>query len=100
MEHDDIQSPVLGRRQILRTASALGIFALARTTFARSAFASEIATPDVDFSDVLDDARFQSVCSITPSSIQGPYYLNLNLLRTDITEGLPGLATRLLFQVV
>jgi protocatechuate 3,4-dioxygenase beta subunit len=40
------------------------------------------------------------VCSLTPSETAGPYYLNLNLVRTDITEGQPGLKSRILIHVV
>ena len=29
-------------------------------------------------------------CSLTPSQVQGPFYLPLNLLRQDITDGYPG----------
>jgi protocatechuate 3,4-dioxygenase beta subunit len=30
------------------------------------------------------------MCTVYPQETQGPFYLNLNLLRTDITEGKPG----------
>jgi protocatechuate 3,4-dioxygenase beta subunit len=99
MDSDDVFSPILGRRQILRGAGALGFLSLARHISLPGG--NRIAMPnDADLSDLIDDARVQAVCSITPGETEGPYYLNLNLLRTDITEGLPGIATRLLLNVV
>lgn len=99
MEDDDILSPVLGRRQILRGASALGIFGLARFA-GRDRVAGANALPNDDLSDLADDPRMQAVCSITPAETDGPYYLNLNLYRTNITEGLPGLPLRVFVNVV
>jgi protocatechuate 3,4-dioxygenase beta subunit len=51
-------------------------------------------------SDLADDDKLQAVCTLTPGETEGPYYLNLNLVRQDITEGLPGLHTRLFLHVV
>ncbi len=107
MENDDVLSPILGRRQILRTAGALSLLGLGLSKVARgqgllTALETEAGTPvsAFDASDLVDDPRMATVCTIAPSLTQGPYYLNLNLMRSDITEGLPGLPTRLHIQVV
>jgi protocatechuate 3,4-dioxygenase beta subunit len=39
-------------------------------------------------------------CVLTPELTEGPYYLDLDLMRRDITEGRPGLAYDLAVQVV
>jgi hypothetical protein len=92
---DDVQSPVGGRREILRTAaSAAGLLSLAGFGRAKPLAALGAAAPRL----VLP--RTQKVCVITPSQGVGPYYLNLNLLRSDITEGLPGLVTKFFVDVI
>jgi protocatechuate 3,4-dioxygenase beta subunit len=40
------------------------------------------------------------VCVITPETTEGPYYFDPALVRGDITEGRPGLPTRVRLQVV
>jgi hypothetical protein len=40
------------------------------------------------------------VCVLTPELTEGPYYLPLNLVREDITEGKPGVPLRLRLAVV
>ncbi|MEZ4688723.1 MAG: hypothetical protein R3A12_00505 [Ignavibacteria bacterium] len=39
-------------------------------------------------------------CWLTPATTEGPYYLNGNLVRMDITEGRPGLALRMNINVI
>lgn len=39
-------------------------------------------------------------CALTPELTEGPYYLDLDLLRSDITEGRPGVPLRMLLTVV
>lgn len=39
-------------------------------------------------------------CTVYPQQTEGPYYLDLNQLRRDITEGKPGTPLRLVIQVV
>jgi len=103
---DDGNSRVLGRRQILRGAASVAAMgalfgrwpALARPQ--ASGFGGGEADEEFDVSDLLDDASMQSVCSLTPAQIQGPYYANLNLVRQDIAEGKPGLRTKLWISVV
>lgn len=40
------------------------------------------------------------VCVITPETTEGPYYFDPALVRTDITEGRPGLTTKVRLQIV
>ena len=46
MDDDDIFSPILGRRDILRTASALGVLSLARLATRNALDLRAGATPD------------------------------------------------------
>jgi protocatechuate 3,4-dioxygenase beta subunit len=41
-----------------------------------------------------------NVCVLTPQAIEGPYYFDPNLVRANITEGRPGIPTRLMLQVI
>ena len=41
-----------------------------------------------------------NVCLLTPESTSGPYYFDPDLVRADITEGLPGTPLELVLQVV
>jgi protocatechuate 3,4-dioxygenase beta subunit len=95
MFDDDVFSPVLGRRDILRTASALALLGMLGKRAGLLASASEL-----DVSDLADDSALQGMCTLTPSATQGPFYLPLDLVRQDITEGQPGLSTRLVLHVV
>lgn len=92
MELDDLPpSPSrptsLKRRDLLRAFGAASVGAAA----IGSAEASLAATR----STVL-----QTSCTLTPSATQGPYWLNLALLRKDITEGLPGVPLHLWLRIV
>lgn len=100
MHDDDLSSPVTGRRQILRRAGALGVMGLMAGGAPLTALADAARSAGFDLSDMIDDPTVQGLCSLTPTETSGPYYLDLELLRQDITEGLPGLAARLLIQVV
>ena len=99
MENDDVFSPIVGRRQILAGAATLGML----VGLGRSARARPRATDgadEIDLSDLVVGDMMQGMCVLTPSETAGPFYLNLNLVRQDITEGQPGLAMRLLLNVV
>lgn len=41
-----------------------------------------------------------TMCVLTPQSIEGPFYIDPKLVRSDITEGLPGVKLRLALNVV
>ncbi len=101
MDHDDVFSPILGRRDILRTAGALGILEMLRRAAPSLGTGTALAAPgDVDFSDLLDNPALQGVCTLTPSQTSGPFYFDTGLVRSDITEGRPGIPTRLAIHVV
>jgi len=98
IDDDDLLTPVLGRREILRNLGALGLLAgLGR--FPRS-LAALGAGAEPDLADLVDASGMQGMCLLTPSAIVGPYYLPLDLVRQDITEGQVGLPTRFLISVV
>ncbi len=40
-----------------------------------------------------------NLCTVYPQQTEGPYYLDLDMLRRDITEGKPGKALRVVVQV-
>lgn len=76
------------RRGFLRLAGALGIGSL----FARSLGAAP-APPRGPVWQV-------GSCTLTPSAIAGPFYVNSALMRKDITEGKPGVHLDLFLKVV
>ena len=41
-----------------------------------------------------------NVCILTPQAVEGPYYFDAALERVDITEGGPGIPTKLMLQVI
>jgi protocatechuate 3,4-dioxygenase beta subunit len=103
MQNDDVFSVSLGRRQILGGATALALLGLTRSLAASRLAPSLLDCEDdsgLDVGDLIDADALQSMCVLTPSETQGPYYLNLNLIRSDITEGKPGIPTRLFLNVV
>ncbi|KAB8332014.1 intradiol ring-cleavage dioxygenase [Scytonema tolypothrichoides VB-61278] len=52
---------------------------------------------DTRSSDILPKSK---VCVLTSQTVQGPYYFDPKLLRTDITEGKEGVPLKLLVQVI
>jgi protocatechuate 3,4-dioxygenase beta subunit len=98
-------SPILGRRQVLRSATVLGLLGLAQMPLLTRARAQTLARGDFDpdtleLDDLLADPHFVAVCALLPSMTEGPYYLPLDIVRQDITEGLPGLRIGLRVNVV
>jgi len=89
MNHDH-HAP-LDRRELLRGASVLGLGAAGLGLLPASAAAAVSLAP----SDL-----FRGSCTLTPGQIQGPYYHDLNLVRRDITEGLPGIPVHLRIRVL
>jgi protocatechuate 3,4-dioxygenase beta subunit len=82
--------PNLSRRRAL---SLIAVTVAGGTLMSRQAFAQDAPAA----SGLINGA---DVCAITPETTEGPYYFDPALVRTDITEGRPGLATRLRLQVV
>lgn len=74
---------VPSRRNLLIGGTAALALGALRLRFPAAAGAQEAASPITD------------VCVLTPELTEGPYYLPLDLVREDITEGRPGLPLRL-----
>ena len=80
-----LKAPVLSRRAALAALSVPAVNAL--TGAAR-------ATP------LSDAGAFRDVCFLTPQSIEGPYYLDPHLVRTQIAEGRAGVPLRVDLRVI
>lgn len=77
----------LTRRQALAGAAATIGFGLAGESF----------SAEERLAATLPGAK---VCILTPEAVQGPFYFDPKLVRTDITEGRPGAPLALTLQVV
>jgi protocatechuate 3,4-dioxygenase beta subunit len=92
MEHaSTLTEAPLGRRAFLRVTGAASLSALV----ARSADAGPVGLFRKRF--LADSA---GSCTLTPASLEGPFYLPLDLLRSDISEGRTGYDLDLVFKVV
>jgi protocatechuate 3,4-dioxygenase beta subunit len=80
-----LKTPVLSRRAALAALSVPAVSAL--TGAARAAPAP-------------DAGGFRDLCLLTPQSIEGPFYLDPRLVRTEIAEGRPGVPLRVDLRVV
>ena len=100
MHDDDIQSSIIGRRQILQGVALASILSTARIAGRRLQFPTGAGAEELSLAGLIDAPAAQTMCVLTPSATAGPFYLNLNLVRSDITEGQPGLRTRLNLHVV
>jgi protocatechuate 3,4-dioxygenase beta subunit len=65
----------------------------AGTLTVRQAFAA--ATPE-RIATILPS----NVCILTPQAVEGPYYFDASLVRSDVTEGRPGIPMKLMLQVI
>ena len=99
METDDRPDSGLSRRDLLRRGS-LSVGALA--ALAAGAPARALLAEDDLGEDFFDEAQslFATACAATPPNVQGPFWLNLALLRRDITEGLQGVPLRIYLKIV
>jgi len=82
------------RRNLLKGLGALGIgamFPLPRLIGASGSESGSKLTP------LQQEA---SSCWLTPALTEGPYYLNANLIRQDITEGRPGMPFHMRFKII
>lgn len=85
----DLPKLPLSRRQALLAIAGSTVGALtARQAFAQ---AGDVATATILPSNV---------CFLTPQAVEGPYYFDPALVRADITEGRPGIPTKLMLQVI
>ncbi|WP_068305520.1 intradiol ring-cleavage dioxygenase [Pararhodobacter sp. CCB-MM2] len=85
MTQTPFPTPVLTRRHAL-TLLAVG--------------ASGVMMPRLAYADTSALIPGADVCALTPEVTEGPYYLDTGMIRSDITEGKPGLALSLRLQVV
>jgi len=84
----------LNRRQAF---SLVAVTAAGGALTSQRAFAQETGATASDTVGLMPGA---DICVITPEVTEGPYYFDPALERADITEGRPGVATRIRLQVV
>lgn len=89
------RSRVVARRQVLRSAASTALLAAA---FGRCPLAARAEESESELE--VGDPRFQALCVLTPAQIQGPYFVDVDLVRSNITEGRPGAPMRLWISVV
>jgi protocatechuate 3,4-dioxygenase beta subunit len=80
-----LKSPLLSRRRV----------AFAALSVPASAFMSA-----ADAAPLADADAFRDVCFLTPQSIEGPYYLDPRLVRSQIAEGRTGVPLRVDLRVI
>ena len=93
---------VTDRRELLRGTGALALGGLAGGAIAGSASAAVplSAAPRSPVLPVSPAAVLQGMCAFTPQQTQGPFYLDLDQIKQDITDGQPGLPVTLIVQIV
>src|ERR687897_551537 len=88
----------LTRRRALRWAGALGLALVVPGCSEDDA--SEQSAAGTTTAPTTTAGTTSPDCVLTPELTEGPYYLDLDLMRRDITEGRPGLAYDLAVKVV
>lgn len=83
----------LSRRSLLGSLGALGVTGVALKSLRWPSFGAVAA-------DAATTAAASGVCVLQPEMTQGPYYLDLDLVRRDITEGSVGVPVQLAVNVV
>jgi protocatechuate 3,4-dioxygenase beta subunit len=88
------ERPLLAPRRhfLAKTLQWAGLAALPATSLVHG----QVATTD----DSRESTPNRPACILSPQQTEGPYYLNLNRVRRDITEGKPGIPLSLALQVV
>src|SRR5438105_2572699 len=96
--------PTLSRRKFVGLCLALpAALALAACTSDNGPTGQLATTPQASASGgpvSASPAAAAATCVMYPEETEGPYYIDLNKLRQDITEGKPGTPLRLLLNVV
>jgi protocatechuate 3,4-dioxygenase beta subunit len=92
-ENDRRTDEGLTRRQTLGLAGAAGS-ALALGGLTGRAISGLAATDEVDA------ATASKACRLTPEVTEGPFYVDLEKIRRDITEGRPGVPLKLKIRVI
>ena len=97
----DLETP-LTRRRALQLAGGLGLAAVipACATDGGSAGPDTTAATTTAEASTETAATAAPDCVLMPELTEGPYYLDLDLVRSDITEGRPGLPLDLRVNVV
>lgn len=87
-----------GRRALLKALVAAPVALPVLTTGAARAGAE--ISPDLALAAASMGLISSNVCAVMPETTEGPYYLDPELVRQDITEGKPGIPLRMQIQVV
>ncbi len=97
---DDSHSalPALDRRSILAGGALLAALP-ATAALAQAGLPSKAFVAPLNAATVTDRWASVDVCELTPTTMEGPYFINNNLLRSDIRDGKPGQTVRLRLQV-
>ncbi|MGI5287042.1 hypothetical protein ACQEVF_27390 [Nonomuraea polychroma] len=90
MRHDHEGQRVSRRRLI--TNIGIGSLGLGGLLTARSAGATAVT----DYRDLFSEAR---TCTLTPARSKGPFYLDADMIRSDIRDNKPGVRLRLAIKV-
>lgn len=85
-------APISTRRGFLRT---LAVGAAAGSPFKLAQAAEGTAGKPIAAAD-----QMPGTCVLFPQAVEGPYYFDPKLVRTDITEGRPGLGLKLVLKLI
>ncbi|MCP2167020.1 intradiol ring-cleavage dioxygenase [Goodfellowiella coeruleoviolacea] len=101
---DDQDTGLTSRRKVLGAIGGLGIGAtalgIAAGAAAGQAGATETGVAGAGAAEAgaeggVRPAAYVPACVLSPESIEGPYYIDSTILRSNITEGKPGVPLRL-----
>jgi protocatechuate 3,4-dioxygenase beta subunit len=95
--HDEPDNGEVSRRISRRRLLALGGAGAAAVGFGSLGVAATADAQTPTTTPVVDPA---TCMTLTTEQIEGPYYLDYELFRTDVTEGRPGVPLRLALRVV
>jgi protocatechuate 3,4-dioxygenase beta subunit len=99
VSHSEEQGPRLSRRRLLAWAGGLAITALVPGC-GRDGAGSDAAPTSTEASTPTGTSPVNPDCVLAPELTEGPYYLDLDKVRRDITEGRPGIKLDLAVNVV
>src|SRR5262245_52664626 len=91
---DQEQDPGLTRRQTLGIAGAAG------SAVVLGGGAAKLISHMAEDPDAVDAATAAKACRLTPEVTEGPFYVALDRIRRDITEGRPGVPLTLRIRVI
>jgi protocatechuate 3,4-dioxygenase beta subunit len=91
-----VSDPVLTRRRVLTWLGGLGLAAL----MSGCADDGDSAAPPTTATTATTTTETTVDCVLSPELTEGPYYIDLDLVRRDITEGRPGAPLDLTVRVV